>query len=78
MTDDKKLRTAQDAFQKKLRSITTWTDFKTMVSTITKTKVKNFLTAKLQDAEQGQTDAATNATNVATDISALIIEVNNI
>jgi len=78
MTDEEKLRITQDAFNNKIMSIDTWSHFKTAISSITKAQVKNFIKANLQKAEQNQTDAATYSTDKATEINALITEVDNI
>ncbi len=78
MTDEEKLRITQDAFNRKIQSIDTWASFKSAISGITKAKVKNFIKNNLQQAKQNQTDAATYSTNEATEIGALITEVENI
>ncbi len=78
MTDEKKLRITKDAFIEKVESIETWTAFKTILSQITKTKVKKFIKNNLTIAEQDQTDIATHSTGMAVELGSLITEVDNI
>jgi len=78
MTDEEKLRITKDAFMEKLMGINSWDNFKAMLIQLTKEKVKAFIKTNLQNAVQNQTNAATYSTNIATEIKALITEVNNI
>jgi len=78
MTDEEKLRITKDAFMEKLMGINSWDDFKAMLIQLTKEKVKAFIKTNLQNAVQNQTNTAAYSTNMATEINALITEVNNI
>ena len=76
MTDDEKLTFTVSKFKEKLHSIKTWTEFKTLVSSITKTQVKTFLKNTLQQEADKRRQFATEETSTATDYEALKDEVN--
>jgi hypothetical protein len=76
MTDDEKLTAAKKAFEKKLSSIDTWNDFKTMIDNITTAKMKSFIKNSLQNAADVHTDTATVQTSKATDLNDLANEVD--
>ena len=78
MTDDEKLTRVVSAFKEKLHSIETWGDFKTLISSITKTKVKTFIKNTLQQEADKRRQFATDETDTATDYETLKDEVNSI
>jgi len=78
MTDDEKLTRVVSAFKEKLHSIETWDDFKTLISSITKTKVKIFIKNTLQQEADKRRQFATDETSTATEYEALKDEVGSI
>jgi len=77
-TDEQKLTFAVSAFKKKLLSIKTWTEFKTLISSITKTQIKTFIKNTLQQEADKRRQFATDETDTATAYEALKDEVNSI
>ena len=78
MTNDEKLQFAVSKFKEKLLSIKTWSEFKTLVSSIKKTQVKIFLKNALQQEADKRKQFATDETATATDLEALKDEINSI
>ena len=78
MTDDEKLTRVVSAFKGKLYSIETWSAFKTLISSITKSQVKTFIKNVLQQEADKRRQFATEETSTATDYEALKDEVNSI
>ena len=78
MTDDEKLTRVVSAFKGKLHSIETWSAFKTLISSITKSQVKTFIKNTLQQEADKRKQFATDETNTATDYEALKDEVGSI
>ena len=78
MTDDEKLTRVVSAFKGKLHSIETWSAFKTLISSITKSQVKTFIKNALQQEADKRKQFATDETSTATDYEALKDEVNSI
>ncbi|MCK4816035.1 hypothetical protein KA005_09695 [bacterium] len=78
MTNDEKLTFAVSKFKEKLLSIETWTEFKNLVSSIKKTKVKTFLKSALQQEADRRKQFATDETETATNLKALKDEINSI
>jgi len=76
MTDDEKLTRVVSAFKTKLHSIETWNEFKTLISSITKIKVKTFIKNTLQQEADKRRQFVTDETDTATDYEALKDEVN--
>ena len=77
-TDEQKLKFAKSYFVEKLFSVKTWPDFKSLVSTITKTQVKTFLKNALQEEADRRKQLATDETTTATDLETLKDEINSI
>ena len=78
MTDDEKLTRVVSAFKEKLHSIETWSNFKTLISSITKSQVKTFIKNALQKEADKRKQFATDETDTATDYEALKDEVGSI
>ena len=78
MTDDEKLTRVVSAFKEKLHSIETWGNFKTLISSITKSQVKTFIKNALQKEADKRKQFAIDETDTATDYEALKDEVNSI
>lgn len=76
MTDEEKLKKAQDAFNEKIYSIQTWDDFLIALSSLTKKQVKNFIIINLQRIKQNKTNGAAKNIEEANDIGELITEVD--
>jgi len=47
LSDNEKLEITKAKFKAKLNSIVTWQDFKDLINTITKAKIKNFIKSAL-------------------------------
>ena len=78
MTDDEKLTRVVSAFKRKLHSIETWSAFKTLISSITKSQVKTFIKNALQQEADKRKQFAIDETGTATDYEALKDEVSSI
>lgn len=78
MTDEEKLEMTKEAFRRKLDSVATWADFKTLMNNITKQQVINFVKNNLEQNATNYRDAATNCTDKADDIEFLVVEVDAI
>ena len=78
MTDDEKLARVVSAFKGKLHSIETWSAFKTLISSITKSQVKTFIKNALQQEADKRKQFATDEIDTATDYEALKNEVGSI
>jgi len=75
-TNDQKLTFAVSAFKKKLLSIKTWTEFKTLVSSITKTQVKTFLKNTLQQEADKRRQFGVDEVETADNLEAEKDEIN--
>ena len=78
MTDDEKLAFAVSKFKEKLLSIETWTEFKTLISSIKKAEVKTFLKKALQEEVDRRKQFATEETKMVANLKALKDEINSI
>ena len=78
MTDKQKLTFAISKFKEKLFSIPEWTDFVSMVSSISPSKIKTFLKNNLQKEIDKRRQAAINETAMADALEALKDEINSI
>lgn len=83
MTDEEKLKLFQRAVNLYVDSIPTWPDALTIIAGMTKTKFKNFITAKMGEAQTAGTvdaaaftDMAAEKTERVADIGDAIIEVD--
>lgn len=83
LTDKEKLRMFQRAVNLYVDSIATWPDALAIIAGMTKAKFKNFIMAKMDEAEAAETADATAHTDIAaektqraTDIIALKSEVD--
>ena len=65
LTDNDKLKVFQRAINLYVDSIPTWPDALAVVSGMTKTKFKNFIMAKMDEAEAAETTDATAHTDIA-------------
>ena len=78
LTDEEKLQYSREAFIEKLWSIESWDDFKTLLTTVTKDKVKTFLKNNLAEKEAQNTNEAMDATQKATDLNGLQTEIDEL
>ena len=84
MIDQTKMNITREAFNKKLDSVDSWADFKTMIAGITKAKVKNFLKSNIEEKAQEIKDKAIQETGsagtggIAKEVDDLATEVDNI
>lgn len=78
MEDEEKLRLTQDAFERKIREIETWEDFKVLLQNITKKKIIVFIKNNLQQHSQNLRDSANTENANAEEIDDFIIEINDL
>ena len=78
MNDEQKLGFTIKAFKGKLESIPDWNTFKTILSNLTKDKIKTFIKGNLQNLQQSHVESANSATETASDLGDLITEVDQI
>ena len=76
MTDDEKLRFAISKFKEKLLSIPEWKDFKSMVNSISPSKVKTFLKSNLQKEIDKRNQFAVDEAEAITNLETLKDEIN--
>lgn len=72
LTDHEKLNLAKRAFSEKIASIETWDDFKAMINGVSKTKIKNFIMAGIQNESTRKTDEAVNLSESVGDLASEI------
>ena len=78
MTDEQKLQETKMAFTSKIDSINDWNTFKTILSNLTKDKIKTFIKGNLQNLQQSHVESANSATETASNLEDLITEVDQI
>lgn len=78
LTDELKLDIAKTKFKEKLDSISTWDDFVTFLSGITKTKIKTFLKDNIQAEADRLNTQATEGADTATDLEAFKTDIDGI
>ena len=78
MEDEEKLRLTQDAFERKIREIETWEDFRTLLQNITKKAIINFIKKNLQQHSQDLRYCANTENANAEEIDDFIIEIDNL
>ena len=78
MEDEEKLRISVDAFERKLRSIDSWIQFKGLLQTVTKAQIKNFIKSNLQAYAQSLRDSAIAGNANAEEIDSVADEIEGL
>ena len=78
MEDEEKLDITKEAFKKRIDGIPTWDNFKSLLNSITKQQVINFITANLEHNASRCRSYAADYVNRADDIDDLVEEVDAI
>ena len=78
MEDKEKLEITKGAFMRRIDTIPTWDNFKSLLNSITKQQVINFVKANLEQNASNCRDNATHSRDMAEDIDDLVEEVDAI